>query len=212
MADIAPNARPRPTPGLKEWLFDPFTYIAGDRSLAVGVAAILLAGAVGSFSAAHFDGVLDFHIGRPAPLWVFLYEGIVAWLSAATILLVLGKLVSRTAFRAVDLYGTQAMARWPTLLMAALAAAPRFQRSVTALANSLVRPGVAPGIPVGDAVVLGLVPLASVALAVWMIALMYRSFSLCCNLRGGKAVVTFIAGLLGAEVVSKLALLAVLVR
>jgi len=38
---------------------------------------------------------------------------------------------------------------------------------------------------------------------VWMVALMWKSFSLCCNVRGGKAVAYFVAGLLVAEGLSK---------
>jgi hypothetical protein len=36
-----------------------------------------------------------------------------------------------------------------------------------------------------------------------MVALMWRSFSHCCNVRGGKAVATFVIALLLAEVLSK---------
>ena len=72
----------------------------------------------------------------------------------------MGKLASRTAFRAIDLFGTQAMARWPSAITA----------------------------------------------TVWMVWLMYRSYSTCCNIRGAAAVGTFIAGLLVAEAASKLIL------
>jgi len=41
---------------------------------------------------------------------------------------------------------------------------------------------------------------------VWMVWLMYRSYSTCCNIRGAAAVGTFIAGLLVAEAASKLIL------
>jgi hypothetical protein len=44
----------------------------------------------------------------------------------------------------------------------------------------------------------------------WMVALMYKSFSVSCNVKGGKAIGTFVAGLIIAEILSKLALVQVM--
>jgi len=44
-----------------------------------------------------------------------------------------------------------------------------------------------------------------IVLLCWMVALMYKSYSVSCNVRGGKAIGTFIAGLLLAEILSKIA-------
>jgi hypothetical protein len=83
------------------WLFNPFIYIAGGRSLLLGIAAILAAGFIGSFSNSHFNGVLDMHSGSAAPLWLILLEGPIAWVLLAVVLFVFGKIVSRTSFRSV---------------------------------------------------------------------------------------------------------------
>jgi len=200
--------------GLKEWLFDPFTYVAGAKSLALGLAAILLAGLVGSFSNSHFDGVLDFHTGFPAGTGVFLIEGVVAWLSLAVILFILGKLVSKTAFRAIDLFGTQAMARWPSLLIALAALAPPYQRYLGHIAAKLKLTNVGGGVSIysTDAVFFGFLLVIIVLAVVWMVALMYRAYTVCCNIKGAKAIATFIGGLLAAEVVGKLVLLRVAMR
>ena len=122
-----------PKPGLRQWLFDPFTYLAGGGALALGLAAILLAGFVGSFSNTHFDGVLDIHTGRAASLGMFLGEGLVNWLSISIVLLILGRIASKTPFRSIDMLGTQAMARWPTLIAAIATLAPPHQRYVAHL-------------------------------------------------------------------------------
>ncbi|MGZ4974965.1 MAG: DUF3887 domain-containing protein, partial [Limisphaerales bacterium] len=44
---------------------------------------------------------------------------------------------------------------------------------------------------------------AMVPFVVWMVRLMYKSFSVVCNVRGGKAIGTFVIGLLIAEALSK---------
>lgn len=117
-------------------LFNPFGYIAGGKALWLGLAAILLAGLIGSLSNTHFDGVLDTHTGRPAPLWAFLVEGIINWMCLSLVLLILGRVISRTSFRTVDLLGTQALARWPTVFIGLVALPPAFQRFASTCSNS----------------------------------------------------------------------------
>lgn len=94
------------------WLFRPFVWVAGGRALGLGLVAIVMAAALGYLGHTHFDGVVDVHSGRPAPGWVFLVEGLVDWLILSVVLYALGRLLARP-FRAVDLFGTQALARWP---------------------------------------------------------------------------------------------------
>lgn len=200
-----PTAEP-PSIRFRDWLFDPFTYVAGARSLAIGLAAILLAGLIASLSNSHFDGVLDFHTGAPAPLPLVFLEGIANWLALTVVLLILGKLVSRTAFRAIDLLGTQAMARWPTAIASIAALTPAYRRSLAALLEGFRSSPAAPHLGSADLAVFGLAAVVVILAMIWMVVLMYRSFSICCNIKGAKAAVTFAVGLLVAEVVSKIAL------
>jgi hypothetical protein len=58
----------------------------------------------------------------------------------------------------------------------------------------------------GDAVVFFMVVTAMFPLLCWMVALMYRAFSISCNVKGARAVITFVISLLVAEIVSKLVL------
>ena len=193
--------------GAAEWLFNPFRYVAGGASLAIGLAAILLAGTLGSFSKTHFDGVLDVHTGLPAATWVFVAEGVIDWLSLGVVLFILGKLASRSAFRVLDLLGTQAMARWPSVIIAAITLLPSFQRFTAYMEWKFAGIGTAVQVEVMDLVVFTLAALVLVAAIVWMVALMYRSYSVCSNMRGRKAAATFVTGVLVAEVVSKLVVL-----
>jgi hypothetical protein len=184
-------------------LFNPSVYIAGAPALGLGIAAILLAGLIGSAGNAHFDGVLDTHVGAHVTLWVFLLEGMVDWLCLGVVLLVLGRIISRTAFRTVDVLGTQALARWPTLLMSLALLPKAFQRFTNDLVAQL-RAGQTPNINMGDACVFAVVVLALLVLLVWMVALMYKAFSVSCNVKGAKAIGTFIGGILLAEILSKI--------
>ena len=185
-------------------LFNPYYYIAGLQALGLGLGAILLAGLVGSWGNTHFDGVLDTHTGAAAPLWFFLAEGVVDWLCLSLVLWVCGKIISQSAFRAVDLLGTQALARWPTLFISLIALPKAFQRFGNELVEQLKQGNLQ--FNTAHAVIFLGIALAMIPFLCWMVALMYKSFSVSCNVKGGKAIGTFVAGLLVAEVLSKLCL------
>src|SRR3990167_2249308 len=94
---------------IRTWLFNPFHYIAGGKALVVGVVLILVAGFIGALSNSHFDGVLDFHTGAAAPVWVFVSEGLIDWIVMGGLLLIGGKIISKSRVRVIDVFGTQAL-------------------------------------------------------------------------------------------------------
>jgi hypothetical protein len=192
---------------LSQILCHPFLRIAGVTAFLLGLAAITFAGLIGAAQGLHFDGVLDTHAGKSGPWWLFVAEGLIDWISLAALLLIAGRLISKSAFRSIDLLGTQALARWPTVLVTLACLAPGFHRFTEALTKSILglKPGQVPQLPEGgpDAVVFALVTLFMLACTVWMVALMWRSFSHCCNVRGGRAAAAFVIALLLGEVLSK---------
>lgn len=186
------------------FLFNPFVYIAGGKALVLGLAGIFLAGFFGAFTNTHFDGVLDTHTGAGAPLWLFLAEGVVDWLCLGLVLLIAGRIISRTSFRTIDLLGTQALARWPAILIA-LATLPKgFARFSNSILEQ-IRDGKTIAFNTVDAVTFLIAVGVMLVLVIWMVALMYRSFSVSCNVAGGRAIGVFIGGVIVAEILSKIA-------
>ncbi len=189
---------------IKEWLFNPFEYIAGMKALLIGLIVILLTSLIGSFSNTHFDGVLDLHTGASVDIWFYLAEGLINWISAVIIFLIIGKIFSKTKFRLIDLAGTQAMARIPILISSLVVLIKPFQNYARYMMNEFQQ------IPNTIAVEPHHVFFFYFVLAIiicatgWMCFLMYRSYSLCCNIKGTKAVLSFIAGIIIAEVLSKI--------
>jgi hypothetical protein len=169
------------------------------------LAAILLAGLIGSISGTHFDGVLDTHVGFHTSLRIFLAEGLIDWLCLAVVLLIFGKIISTTAFRTIDLLGTQALARWPTLLTSLVALPPAVQRFSHDLLQQLMHFGGKIEFNTMDALIFFASVTAMLPLLVWTVVLMYQSYSVSCNVKGGKAIGTFMAGLFLAEILSKIA-------
>ncbi len=192
---------------LCQWLFNPFKYVAGYTALLSGLVIILLSAFVGSLSNTHFDGVLDVHTGLEAPLWVFFAEGLINWICVAVPLFFFGLIVSRSSFRAIDVIGTQALARGPYLI-AALAMLPGANRRIGEyLVAKVTRTTPMVAINYIDALIFAIAVVLTILMAVWMVALMYRAYAVSCNAKGSKPIITFIVSLIGAEVLSKAVIL-----
>ena len=204
---------------MAQWLFNPFRFIAGLRALLPGVVIILLTSLLGSLSDTHFDGTLDVHTdigvlytGLQAPLWFFIAEGLINWLSLALPLYFFGLILSRSGVRFIDVLGTQALARWP-FLFTALVMLPASHKRIIQYLLSLAMQGAAADLPnYFDMTVFIFAMLLTILMVIWMVVLMYRAYCLCCNIKGLKAVITFIISLIGAEALSKLAIFAVFTR
>jgi hypothetical protein len=197
------------------WLFNPFVYVAGATALIIGWAMILVAGFLGTLSHTHFDGAIDIHTGGQAPGWLMISEGFVDWLCLSAILLIAGRILSHTSFRTIDLVGTQALARWPTIFAGLIALPKGSQRFTNYLLELLKRQGLGPqsssasqGIQfvASDALIFATVALGMTLIVCWVVFLMYKAYAVSCNLRGQKAVLSFIGGVIAAEILSKAAL------
>ncbi len=195
---------------IRTWLFNPFYYIAGGKALVVGVVLILGAGFIGALSNSHFDGVLDFHTGVTAPLWVFVVEGIIDWIAISSFLFLGGKIISKSHVRVIDIFGTQALARSPGLVTMLFALLPGYRRFAGHLAAQYIKTLPSVQTNQGDIIIFVITVLIAILMLVWMVALMYRAYSVSCNVVGGKAIGVFILGLILGEAVSKIIITAIM--
>jgi len=195
---------------IRTWLFNPFHYIAGGKAMAIGLVFLLLTGFVGFLSNSHFDGVLDFHTGAPATLWISMSEGLIDWLVMGLLLFIGGNIISRSRVRVVDVFGTQVLARFPMLVTAVFALLPGYKHFAGHLAAQYVK--TLPDIQTSsaDTVVFAITILVAILMLIWMVTLMYRAFSVSCNVKGGKAIGVFITSLIIGEVLSKLLIIALM--
>jgi hypothetical protein len=188
---------------ITQWLFNPFRFVAGYAALIAGLGIILLSAIIGWLGRTHFDGVLDVHTGPEAPLWLFMAEGLVDWICMAVPLYLFALVFSRSAVRIADVFGPQALARWPYLITA-LALLPDANRRVLEQLMSMAGPtSQPPAINGFDLVIFVAAMAVTVLMVVWMVALMYKAYTLSCNLKAAKAIVSFIISLVGAEILSK---------
>jgi hypothetical protein len=207
MNEISTNIKTAPNNRLRQWLFNPFRVVAGYKALLLGLAFILVSSFVGYLGNTHFDGLLDVHTGREAPLWFFFAEALINWLSLAIPLFFFGLIVSRSSFRVVDVFGTQALARWPQLITALVMLPDANRRFAAYIMFKFVRGAPTATGNCADMVIFAFALLVAIAMTIWMVTLMYRGYAVSCNIKGGKAISTFIVSLMGAEVLSKFAIL-----
>jgi hypothetical protein len=172
------------------WLYNPFTRIAGLQSLLWGLLIMLVTAFFGGLNNVHFDGVIDIHAGMPAPMLLFFLEVFVSWLLFSVFLLIAATILSPSKVRAVDIFGTQAFAKYPYLIVSLISFIPYFRfefHGMPDLTASLIFFG-----------------LLTIVFTIWTVVLMYNAYSVSANLTGVKAIVSFIVALMIAEVLFKI--------
>ena len=207
MNEIVNNTKTLPRRSISQWLFNPFSFVAGYQALLLGLGIMLISAFFGFLGNTHFDGVLDVHKGLEAPLWLFLAEGIIDWLTIAMPLFFFGLLVSSSSLRMIDVFGTQALARWPYIVVSIVMFPEAIQRFGTYLISRFILTAASGTIDYIDMLISIFAALVGVIMVVWMVALMYRAYVVSCNIKGARAIITFIVSLIGAEVLSKLSIL-----
>lgn len=171
---------------MKTWLFNPFTYIAGSRALAIGLAIMLATLPIAFYSKTHFDGAIDAHIGAETPFLWYVIEQLLAWGSLVLAFFLAALILSKSKFRLIDIAGTVALARAPMLLVAIAGFLPGFQNA---------KPGQPDALLLISALVI-LLP------AGWMIALLYNAFTTSANIKGTKAIGGFVTAIILAEILA----------
>jgi len=207
MTEITTDTKTAADSRLCQRLFNPFRFVAGYKALLLGLVIILASAFIASLGNTNFDGVLDVHTGLEAPMWFFFAEGLINWICMAVPLFFFGLIVSRSSFRAIDVLGTQALARGPYLIAAVVMLPDANRRIGEYLMARLTQAAPTVAINYADALIFAFAVIVIIMMAVWMVALMYRAYAVSCNIKGARAIITFIVSLIGAEVLSKAVIL-----
>jgi hypothetical protein len=193
-----------------DWLLRPFNRVAGVQALVGGIAVLALTAWIASASGLMTDGVLDLHFTGELPFWVVMAQGLINWLCLSLALMLVGWWLGRGGFRPVDLFGTQALARWPLLIATAYLALPGLNQTVRDLTNELMTkmptdPSkvMASSAYLLDAMWLFLISLPTLLCLIWMIWLMFHGFAVSTGMKGARAGFSFAGALLIAWIASK---------
>lgn len=192
--------------GIVNLLLNPFQVIAGFQALLIGIAGIVIASLIAFQAHCFFEGIIDALIVPKVtePWWIFTLQGLINWLVLAALIAVSGRLVAKSKYRLIDVFGTQALARLPYVLIAALCLLPSLTRYPEYMQAVYAKTTPIPAVPAYDIYlfIIGITIILSVV--VWAVMLMYRAFSISCNAKGPKAVGYFIAITIIGEIITKL--------
>lgn len=181
------------------YLFRPFQFIAGIKSLLLGIITLLILSLLGHLSHTYFDGVLDVHyVCTDAPstllthvIWIF-----GSWIIAVIIMYLTALILAGRSVRFIDMAGTLAMAKIPMIGAALWGFIP--------IIHICIGNPVDLQLMMNEILVPTLLALPSLIFLIWSIVLMYNAFSISGNLKGTKGVLSFIATLLISELLSKI--------
>lgn len=183
-------------------LFNPFTHVAGIRSLFWGVKIILITSILGYFFNIHFPDVISVKMCSNYSLWYFLIQSFSNWIIISLIFYISSLLFSKSKIRVIDMFGTQALARFPYLL----APFTGISQAPIVVSEYILYTFLGMGDPVeitsGQIAITIIMILVTLLLTIWLIALMFNAFKVSSNIKGAKSVILFIIGLILSMVIS----------
>ena len=115
-----------------------------------------------------------------------------------------GFIISRTRIRVIDIFGTQSLARFPMFVTSLAALLPGYKNFLNQLASNPTNIMDIASKNTNDFIMFLIVAIITIFMIIWMVTLMYRAFSISCNVSGGKAISIFIIILLIGEFISKI--------
>jgi len=154
-------------------LFNPFTRIAGAKSLIIGLIALFITSFLAYLTGTHFFG---FYImpTKDSNLWIYLAENISNWVFISVFLFIAGLVLSKSKIRAVDIFGTTLLSMILLMIVPVVRLIPALQAFVAASFAMFV------------------FIFLSIISVIWTIALLFNAYKVSCNLKNEKLIVSFI--------------------
>ena len=175
-------------------IFNPFKRIAGWDAFGVGLVIVVLTTFTGNFAGIYFDGVIDMHFAEN-------FDSLKSWLmipiniiSISVIMWLAGITVSKN-FRFIDILGTMTLSRAPFLLIALAS----FFVKVPDLSGIMQDPFV-----IFDSISFIIILIFTFPIIIWSVTLLYNAYKISTGASGQKLSISFIFGLIIAEIISKI--------
>ena len=187
-------------------IYNPFYKIAGVQALGIGLTAIIIISILAHFNGMTFPSIISAQIGNNAlSIPRLLVQNLGHWIIFSTIIYLFGVFASKSHIRAIDIFGTIAVSRIPFILFSILGFLPINeinQKITAAVKNNPADPNLLSDLPLSEISILIGFALITLAIAVWVIALMYNAFRISTNIKGEKSAILFIVALILSLIVS----------
>ena len=174
---------------MNRYLFNPYTRVAGLKSLAVGIVGLAAIAYVSFKTGTHQHGLLVINFANDSTLTSYALEHIISWFSFALPAFIIGSIISKTRVRAMDFLGTSLMARLPLIVVPALRFVPIFHSFAFLSAEMLV------------------LVCIYIVMLIWTAALLFNGFKVSSNLKSNKLVLSFILSMVISEIITGLTII-----
>lgn len=188
---------------MKKLLFNPFDFFSGKASLVIGIGIISLTAVICSFGNIHLDGIVDLHAGTETNIGIAFTESFIDLISIAFFIYLAGLIFPGASVSPINVLGTQALARFPILISSVCILFLFSDRVPAYMLWKFQHEGKPVEINNTDIVLFMILSLFLLVLLVWSLLLMYKAYSKSCNVKGVKAIVSFIAIVIVSEIPCK---------
>lgn len=186
-------------------LLNPFEKHSEKALLTFGITLTILGSFIGYLMNARFDGIFDMHLVENISLFEPLVDNLLNTLTLFIVFFAFGKTINPKT-RAVDLLTVSLISRIPIYLISLANIGGVIDRATQNILtgidfDNLQNP---PQFEMQDMTVMLVFTLFSIALLIWMIALLWNGFRVATNTKGTRNIVIFAFLFILAYVVSKI--------
>lgn len=186
---------------LTQWMINPFNKVAGSKALIIGLLIFITTIILAQIQHVIFIGVISIKLMNQ-PLLNALLFALIGLLIFSVLLYIVGRLLSKSSIRIIDIVGTLSLAKTPLLFIALICSIPVVMHGTIEVTSSLL-PSANLVIPyTRNYIYFGIFIVIILLSIIWMLILSYNAFSVSCNTRGAKAVSGFIAAVILTEIIS----------
>jgi len=183
-----------------DWLFHPFKFIAGTKALIAGIIVMALISVLAWLCNIHFDGVLAIHMDNPAPYVVHVIYQIVTWLTLTGVFYITAHIISKSETRLIDIAGTMALSQAPLILVTLWGFIPGIHIDLGDI-YSLNLNEITLILKDNMGILILNIIIFTIS-TIWLIALRYNAYTVSANVKGIKAVASFVVAIFVSEIIS----------
>jgi Yip1 domain len=194
-------------PSLKNRVLNPFEFISETKALIIGLFLLIIANILNSSTLTHFNGLIDYHTNSDTSYSVTYHfiESAISLIVFSTALYISALIISKSKIRYIDVISMQALAKAPYFISALIPLFYSIDMPISyfdAKKNNLPLPNMS----APDWIALIFYVLIIILLLIWTVALMWNAYKMSCNVKGTKAIVSFIIAFVVADIIIKLTL------
>lgn len=171
---------------MTNYLTNPYSRIAGFKSLLAGLIGLLLLSFASFKSGTHFYGLSNIDFAKDSRFVFYIFEHLISWIVFAVLAFFFGLSLSKSHVRAIDFLGTSLLARIPLIIAPMLRFIPSFQSFVFQSLEMYF--------------IIGIYLLS----LIWTIALLFNGYKVSSNLKNNRLIVSFVIGLVVSEIITRI--------